>query len=278
MTTAFVLGGGGVLGAAEVGMLRALFEVDVTPDLVLGTSVGALNGAMVARDPTLAVIERLTDLWQDASTSPRHLGDRPLADRTSCGLDRDAPVLLDAHADAAGGGVRRDDLRGAAGAVPGVRGQHRARGRALVRLRPARPRDHGERRRPRSAAAGQGGRRALPRRRHRELDPARPGRRPRCRPGVRAPGRPDRPAAQAAARVRGRWPGSRSRSPAATGSRASWPRCPTMWRCTCSPRAAPRLGTTRCSPTATSPASARGSRRATKRRRDYLASAPVRRP
>ena len=77
MTTAFVLGGGGVLGAAEVGMLRALFEVEVTPDLVLGTSVGALNGAMVARDPSPAVIERLTDLWQDASTA-RALSDRPL--------------------------------------------------------------------------------------------------------------------------------------------------------------------------------------------------------
>ena len=77
MTTAFVLGGGGVLGAAEVGMLRALFEVDVTPDLVLGTSVGALNGAMVARDPTPAVIERLTDLWQDTSTS-HAISDRPL--------------------------------------------------------------------------------------------------------------------------------------------------------------------------------------------------------
>ncbi|HEX4685279.1 MAG TPA: patatin-like phospholipase family protein [Nocardioides sp.] len=77
MTTAFVLGGGGVLGAAEVGMLRALFEVEVTPDLVLGTSVGALNGAMVARDPSPAVIGRLTDLWQDASTA-RAISDRPL--------------------------------------------------------------------------------------------------------------------------------------------------------------------------------------------------------
>ena len=56
MTTAFVLGGGGVLGAVEVGMLRALFERDITPDLVLGTSVGALNGAMVARDPDASVI------------------------------------------------------------------------------------------------------------------------------------------------------------------------------------------------------------------------------
>ncbi len=70
MTTAFVLGGGGVLGAVEVGMLRALFERDIAPDLVLGTSVGALNGAMVARDPTLAVIDRLTELWQAAAREP----------------------------------------------------------------------------------------------------------------------------------------------------------------------------------------------------------------
>jgi NTE family protein len=76
MTTAFVLGGGGVLGAAEVGMLRALFEADIHPDLVLGTSVGALNGAMVARDPTHAVIDRLTDLWLDTQTSGA-VSDRP---------------------------------------------------------------------------------------------------------------------------------------------------------------------------------------------------------
>jgi NTE family protein len=77
MTTAYVLGGGGVLGAAEVGMLRALFEAEIAPDLVLGTSVGALNGAMVARDPASAVIERLTALWQDTSTA-RAISDRPL--------------------------------------------------------------------------------------------------------------------------------------------------------------------------------------------------------
>jgi NTE family protein len=63
MTTAFVLGGGGVLGAVEVGMLRALLERDIVPDLVLGTSVGALNGAMVARQPELAVVERLDVEW-----------------------------------------------------------------------------------------------------------------------------------------------------------------------------------------------------------------------
>ena len=69
MTTAFVLGGGGVLGAVEVGMLRALLERDIVPDLVLGTSVGALNGALVAREPDLSVVERLTALWQRAGQS-----------------------------------------------------------------------------------------------------------------------------------------------------------------------------------------------------------------
>ncbi|QXJ22666.1 patatin-like phospholipase family protein [Actinomadura graeca] len=62
--TAFVLGGGGVLGAHEIGMLRALEETGVRPDLVVGTSVGALNGALVAADPGTAV-RRLTDLWSD---------------------------------------------------------------------------------------------------------------------------------------------------------------------------------------------------------------------
>lgn len=60
---AFVLGGGGILGAHEVGMLRALAESSVTPDLILGTSVGAINGAMFAADPTLTGVERLSELW-----------------------------------------------------------------------------------------------------------------------------------------------------------------------------------------------------------------------
>jgi NTE family protein len=63
MTTAFVLGGGGLLGAHEVGMLRALAEAGVRPDLVVGTSVGAINGAMVAADPSAAAA-RLDRMWQ----------------------------------------------------------------------------------------------------------------------------------------------------------------------------------------------------------------------
>jgi len=61
---AFVLGGGGgPLGAHEVGMLRALVEHGVAPDLVLGTSVGAINGAALAAAPSPAGVERLTELW-----------------------------------------------------------------------------------------------------------------------------------------------------------------------------------------------------------------------
>ena len=62
---AFVLGGGGVLGAGEVGMLRALLESGIRPDMVLGTSVGALNGAFLAADPTVEATVRLADLWNE---------------------------------------------------------------------------------------------------------------------------------------------------------------------------------------------------------------------
>jgi NTE family protein len=73
--TAFVLGGGGVLGAVEVGMLRALLEAGFAPDLILGTSVGALNGALVATDPTTGVVGRLVKLWESAAGEGKVYGD-----------------------------------------------------------------------------------------------------------------------------------------------------------------------------------------------------------
>jgi len=60
---AFVLGGGGVLGAVEVGMLRALLRAGYRPDVVVGTSIGAVNGVLVAADPSEAVTDRLVRLW-----------------------------------------------------------------------------------------------------------------------------------------------------------------------------------------------------------------------
>jgi NTE family protein len=62
--TAFVLGGGGNLGAVQVGMLRALLERHLKPDLVVGCSVGALNGAAFAAEPNLVGVARLEELWQ----------------------------------------------------------------------------------------------------------------------------------------------------------------------------------------------------------------------
>jgi NTE family protein len=64
---AFVLGGGGILGAHEVGMLRALAESSIDADVILGTSVGAINGALFAADPTVAGVERLSGLWADSN-------------------------------------------------------------------------------------------------------------------------------------------------------------------------------------------------------------------
>ncbi|MCB0914951.1 MAG: patatin-like phospholipase family protein [Actinobacteria bacterium] len=61
--TAFVLGGGGLLGAAEVGMLRALLERGIVPDLIFGTSIGAINGALLATGPTLDTVARMEHLW-----------------------------------------------------------------------------------------------------------------------------------------------------------------------------------------------------------------------
>jgi len=72
--TAFVLGGGGLLGAGEVGMLRALLETGVVPDLVVGTSVGAVNGAAVAADPTLEAIDDLTAVWRSLAHSALYRG------------------------------------------------------------------------------------------------------------------------------------------------------------------------------------------------------------
>lgn len=58
-----MLGGGGVLGAHEVGMLQALCEAGIDPDLVLGTSVGAVNGAVVAAGFSPDAVTHLANLW-----------------------------------------------------------------------------------------------------------------------------------------------------------------------------------------------------------------------
>jgi NTE family protein len=63
MSVAFVLSGGASLGAVQVGMLRALAERNILPDMVFGASAGALNAAWVAGDPTLADVDELAEIW-----------------------------------------------------------------------------------------------------------------------------------------------------------------------------------------------------------------------
>ena len=62
--TAFVLAGGGSFGAIQVGMMHALAKHGVTADMVVGSSVGALNGAYYAGDPTLKGILQLETIWR----------------------------------------------------------------------------------------------------------------------------------------------------------------------------------------------------------------------
>jgi NTE family protein len=62
--TAFVFAGGGSFGAIQVGMLHSLAAHGISADMVVGSSVGALNGAFYAGDPTLKGVERLGEVWR----------------------------------------------------------------------------------------------------------------------------------------------------------------------------------------------------------------------
>jgi NTE family protein len=62
--TAFVFAGGGSFGAIQVGMLHSLAAHGITADMVVGSSVGALNGAFYAGDPTLEGVEKLAAIWR----------------------------------------------------------------------------------------------------------------------------------------------------------------------------------------------------------------------
>ena len=66
--TAFVLAGGGSLGAVQVGMLAELIGAGVRPDVIVGVSAGALNGAFLAFDPSLKMVEQMAVLWSRMTT------------------------------------------------------------------------------------------------------------------------------------------------------------------------------------------------------------------
>ena len=68
MTVAFVLSGGASLGASQAGMLEAIYERGIRPDLLVGTSVGAINAAFIAsRPPTVQTAHDLQRIWRGLS-------------------------------------------------------------------------------------------------------------------------------------------------------------------------------------------------------------------
>jgi NTE family protein len=62
--TAFVFAGGGSFGAVQVGMMQSLASHGVAADMVVGSSVGAINGAFYAGDPTVDGVKRLASIWR----------------------------------------------------------------------------------------------------------------------------------------------------------------------------------------------------------------------
>src|SRR5438270_12853555 len=87
----WVLGGGGARGAAQVGVLQALFEANVeAPRAIVGTSVGALNGASIAAYPSLAGTMMLREVWMS---------------RPALSVFQAQPLGL------IGSGIRRDQMR-----------------------------------------------------------------------------------------------------------------------------------------------------------------------
>jgi NTE family protein len=62
-----VLQGGGALGAYQAGVYEALHEAHVEPDWVIGTSIGAINGAIIAGNPREQRIDRLKQFWEQVA-------------------------------------------------------------------------------------------------------------------------------------------------------------------------------------------------------------------
>jgi NTE family protein len=69
-----VLQGGGALGAYQVGVFEALHEAGIEPDWVIGTSIGAINGALIAGNKPENRVEQLRKFWHDVEHRSRAFG------------------------------------------------------------------------------------------------------------------------------------------------------------------------------------------------------------
>ncbi len=71
MTVAIVFQGGSSLAAVPVGTLRALTDAGIRPDIVVGSSTGAINAVAFAQNPTHAGIDELRCLWSGCADATR---------------------------------------------------------------------------------------------------------------------------------------------------------------------------------------------------------------
>src|SRR5437870_1407252 len=91
--TAFVFAGGGSFGAIQVGMLHALASHGIAADMVFGSSVGALNGAYYAGDPTLEGVRKLEAIWRGLRRDDVF----PITWKTLLGFVRRRDFLVTSH-------------------------------------------------------------------------------------------------------------------------------------------------------------------------------------
>jgi NTE family protein len=73
---AFVFSGGGNRGALQVGAVQVLLSRGIVPDILVGTSAGAINAAYLAHDPTPATAQELERLWLQVTTDDIYPGSR----------------------------------------------------------------------------------------------------------------------------------------------------------------------------------------------------------
>ena len=74
-----VLQGGGAMGAYQAGVFQALYEHELSPDWIVGTSIGAINAAIVAGNPRATRLQRLRQFW-DGVSQPDRVDLRALSD------------------------------------------------------------------------------------------------------------------------------------------------------------------------------------------------------
>ncbi len=81
-----VLQGGGALGAYQVGVYQALHEAGIEPDWVIGTSIGAINAALIAGNAPAERLDRLREFWsRDGITRPSRCAKRSPSSSTASG-------------------------------------------------------------------------------------------------------------------------------------------------------------------------------------------------